>query len=220
MRRSKHGWMRLGVVLGLTCMGTIVHASAAKEDRWVAGHLFGGGWLSDTKLGLYDWDTSARPAFGAEFAAGWKRMGFGIRFISGHNEQRTQNPVVFYSTRVHMRAVELTAPVRLFDLGGFELSGSGSFGRMWLSYDPDQLEIPIVDSEPLRVDLDPIETWTMSVGGAVSHAVVGPIDVGLSARHRWFELDTAHRVGDGIAYQSQRFGQWEIQLETGWTVDL
>lgn len=210
----------LAFVLALTTMGTIVYASPVRTGAWASGHLFGGKTQTDPKLARFDWDTGARPAFGADFAAGWKRMGFGVRFISGQNEQRTENPLVSYSARVRSRTFELTAPVRLLDLFGFGISGCGSLGRMWLSYDPDHVEIPVANAEPLRVDLDPIDTWTASVGGSIQHAISGPFEVGMSARHRWFELDTAHRVGDGVAYESQRFGQWEAQVEVGWIVDL
>ena len=210
----------LGTMLALTCTGTIVHASSAPTGWWAAGHLFGGGVRTDPKLQRFDWTGGVRPTFGAEFAVGWNRMGFGLRVLSAQDEQQTENPLVSYSARVRTRTWELTAPVRLLDRFGFALSGAGSLGRMRLSYDPSHIEIPVLDSEPLRVDFDPIETWTYSVGATVARTVSGPIDVGLSARHRWFDLETAHRAGDAIVHRSERFGQWEAQLRAGWIVAL
>ena len=191
----------LMLMLALTCMGTNVHASPVETGGWIAGHLFGGGARTDPKLQGFDWTTGVKPTFGAEVAVGWNRMGFGLRVISAQNEQQTENPLVSYSARVRARTWEATAPVRLLERFGFALSGSGSFGRMRLSYDPGHIEIPILDSEPLRVDFDPIDT-------------------GLSVRHRWFELEAAHRVGNEIAYGSERFGQWEAQIEAGWIIAL
>ena len=210
----------LMLMLALTCMGTNVHASPVETGGWIAGHLFGGGARTDPKLQGFDWTTGVKPTFGAEVAAGWNRMGFGLRVISAQNEQQTENPLVSYSARVRARTWEATAPVRLLERFGFALSGSGSFGRMRLSYDPGHIEIPILDSEPLRVDFDPIDTWTYSIGGTIAHTVSGPIEVGLSVRHRWFELEAAHRVGNEIAYGSERFGQWEAQIEAGWIIAL
>ncbi|MEZ4654025.1 MAG: hypothetical protein R3E12_10700 [Candidatus Eisenbacteria bacterium] len=201
-------------------MATPAHAAPAILGAWSSGHVFGGGIQTDSDLTHYDWDARTHPAYGGELALGWRYVGIGARYVSGENEQRTENPLVSYAATVRSRTVEAIVPVRVLRLWGFGLTGCGSLGRMWLTYDPDRVEIPVAGSDPLIVELSPIETWTVSAGGAIRHGLAGPLDVGLSARRRWFELDTAHRVGEDIAYEKQSFGQWEVQIEVGWEVGL
>jgi hypothetical protein len=195
-------------------------AAPGFSGPWNSLHVFGGATHPDPRLAGYHWDVGARPVFGAELAFGWDRLGIGARYVSARNEQGVSNPLVSYAVEVETRTLEVIAPVRLLDLGGLRISGCAGAGRLHLSYEPDRIVVPAGDGEPLRIDLASVDTWTGSLGGALRHAIVGPMEVGISARHRWFELDTAHRAGEEIVYEKESFGQWEIQLEAGWRIGL
>ena len=177
---------------------------------WLSLGLLAGTTQIDQRLADYQWDTTLRPAWGAEALAGTHRLAVGAR-IWRTESQQTLDPTTGDDARVGASTAELVGRVRLSDWLGFGLWSDASGGWMRLSYNPDQMTID-AGGTPVTVQLAPIDTWTAGLSLALERSLPGGWNAGLEAGHRWYELEAVHRNGSTIESRSERFGDWTARL--------
>jgi hypothetical protein len=96
---------------------------------------------------------------------------------------------------------------------GLETMVFGSFGRVRLSYSPDQLALDIEGvSEPVMVNFDPVTEWILGLGAGVERNFVHGLAVGMELERSTFSLDTMHRSGTSIVADRESFKNWNLRF--------
>ena len=191
----------------------------AGEVWWLAAGPAAGALSLDPHLADYRWDTTPAGTFGVQALTGRGWLAGGLRWWRSRTTQGTGLVAASTEPTVTLDGLELTAQARLVTVAGIELWGGGQVGRLHLRYAPDEL---IVDTGgvPLTVALDPIGEWTVGLGAELRHRVGSRVDVALQAEWSSFALDTAHRRGDEIVTERERFYNWSARLLVAWSWNL
>jgi hypothetical protein len=187
---------------------------AAGRGAWLSLGLLAGSMLSDPRLADYQWDTSPRPAWGAQALLGRGRLAAGARLWRTRTSQRLDLPGVAVEPTVGLTSFELVGMGRLAGLGGGELLLTAGVGRLHLAYDPDQISIPTPGlGPPIVVPFAAVDAWTGG-GGLAFRRPLGPRwRLGLGVDREFFKLDTARRSGAAVVYQRESLGDWSARLE-------
>ena len=191
-----------------------VAVRAAGGGLWWSVGLLAGSTLSDPKLSDYQWDTSPRPAWGAQVLMGGGRLAAGGRLWRTQTTQRVDVPGATVVPRVGLTSAEFVGLGRLGAIGGTEVLLTGAVGWLHLGYAPEQMTIPVSGPGiPIIVQFSPVDMWTGG-GGLAARRALGPHwSLGLGVDHEFFALDTAHRSGAGIVYGRESLGDWSARLE-------
>ena len=212
--------MRRSLLLVLLCLGwggVVAFASATKAyavspGRFSVG-VSGGLLLPDADLADYRWDRTPTSTWGIEGMAGLGNWEAGLRLRGWRTNQETGIPGTSASPDVRLWSPELVAGRKLVALGGTELWGRAHVGRVFVSYDPDELTLTLPDdTEPLTVRFSDVDDW--GFGGEVSlRKTLGEVwDVSGGLEHRVFMLNTVHRAGEAVEEERRAFGQWTFTL--------
>jgi opacity protein-like surface antigen len=187
-------------------------ASPARGTAWLSVGLLAGGMLADSRLADYQWDTSPRPAWGAQALAGRGPLACGARLWSAQTTQRIDLPGSSVEPRVRLTSVELVGMGRVATLGSSEILISGDVGRLHLGYDPDQITLP-GPGIPIIVQFSAVDEWTGGGGVGVRRGFGPRWSLALGVEHDFFGLDTAHRSGAAVVYGRESLGDWSAHLE-------
>lgn len=179
--------------------------------------LLAGSVLPDRALSDYQWDTTARPTWGAQVLAGLGPLDAGVRMLTAETTQDLGISGV-ETPKAQWTTWEFVGQVRLVEVWGTALHAIGSVGQMRLRYTPDRLSFdPGGGSPPVEVELQPVDEWIGGGGVAVKRGITRHWTVGLELDHRVFSMDTAHRNGSAIEYRRESFREWNGRLELAWT---
>jgi hypothetical protein len=186
----------------------------ARGPAWFALGLLAGGTLPDSKLADYQWNTSARPSWGAEALAGRGPLSLGARLWSTQTTQQIDLPGASVEPQVRLTRVELVGMGRVATLAGTGLLLSGDLGRLHIGYHPDQVTIPVAGpGVPIVAQFSAIDEWTGGGGVAIQRGLGARWILGLGVEHDFFGLDTAHRSGAAVVYGRESLGDWSAHLE-------
>lgn len=181
--------------------------------RWVTLGVLGGATQPDRKLADYQWDVTARAAWGARAVAGAERLAAGIRLWSSHASQRLGGSGAAGDPDVRLTSWELVGQGRVARLWGVQVWVVAGAGLVRLGYRPDRVSIASGSGGETVVELEPVTTWTASGGLAATRPLAPAWSAGVEVDHRLFELGAAHRSGDAIVTRRERFGDWSARLE-------
>ena len=184
----------------------------ARGTAWLSVGLLAGGMLADSRLADYQWDTSLRPAFGAQALAGRGPLQLGARLWSAQTTQRIDLPGSTAEPRVRLTTVELVGMGRVATLGSSEILISGEVGRLHLGYHPDQVTIP-GPGIPIVAQFSALDEWTGGGGVGMRRGWGSRWSLALGVQHDFFGLDTAHRSGAAVVYGRESLGDWNAHLE-------
>ena len=166
---------------------------------------------SDRRLADYQWDVSARSAWGLQAFAGAGRFGAGLRAWTHPARQHLELDSTT-DPRVRITRLDLVARARLASRWGVALDALASVGRMHLAYTPDHVQVPS-GGAPVEVALRPIDAWTLGGGLALRRPITGSWAAGLELDTATFGMDTAHRNGEDTEYRHERFQDWNARIE-------
>jgi hypothetical protein len=181
---------------------------------WLSLGLLAGSVLSDPRLANYQWDTSPRPAWGAQALLGRGGLAAGARLWRTQTTQRIDLPGATVEPTVGLTSLELVGMGRLAAIAGAEILLTADVGRLHLGFDPDQISIPTSGpGSPIVVPFAPVNEWTGGAGLAFRRRLGPGWSLGLGVDREFFGLDTAHRSGAAVVYQRESLGDWSARLE-------
>jgi len=187
------------------------HERAASPNRFAVG-IQSGATFFDPHLADYQWDTAPRTAWGAQAIAQRGRFGLGLRVWRARTTQRLDldgaaNPAVRSTT------VDLVGRGRITSRWGTDLEAVAAVGRIHLGYAPDRISIPSGSGAPIVVALSPIDAWSSGGGLALRHAIARAMSATLELDTQAFGMATAHRSGDTVIVEQERFREWSARFE-------
>jgi hypothetical protein len=203
--------LRIGApVLALACLAAPAGA-ALPRPSWSLG-VSAGTTRFDQHLADYQWDLSARPAWGAQAGASLGRFGLALRGSVSEASQHVDAAASVTDPAVKVTTFDLAGEMEVVRPLGFALLARASGGRVALTYSPDQVEIP-TGSGTATVDLAPVHAWSWGGGAAVRREVGARWTATLAVERQAFSFDTAHRTGSTVTFASEAFGNWNGRLE-------
>ena len=195
-------------LLALICLAPAARA-AGLPPVWSLG-ISGGTTRFDTHLADYQWNLSARPAWGVQAGASLGRMGLALRTSTSsatqHVDASVPDPVVRVTTLDLAGEFEAWRPL------GFALLARASGGRVALTYSPDHAELA-TGSGTTSVELAPVHAWSWGVGAAVRRELASRWSATLAFERQAFAFDTAHRTGSTVTLAKETFGNWNGRFE-------
>jgi hypothetical protein len=212
--------VRIGAVTGaawlLLCGSSSAPADAA--SRWLAVGADAGLARYDSKLADYQWDVSARGAWGMETVAGLGPFALGAR-VAGNSTTQVLGIDGVPDPSVSATRYGLVARYRLVSVLGTDLALSANGGRQHLAYHPSEITLsPGGGAPPVTVDLKPLNSWIGGGGVALRRALVGPWSLTAGFEHDWFALDTAHSAGGTVVTGRETFGMWDLHAGVSWLI--
>lgn len=205
--------LRIGApVLALACLVLPAPAGAAlPHPSWSLG-VSAGTTRFDEHLADYQWDLSARPAWGAQAGASLGRFGLALRGSVSGASQHVDAAASVTDPAVKVTTFDLAGEMEVVRPLGFALLARASGGRTALTYSPDQVEVP-TGSGTATVDLAPVHAWSWGGGAAVRREVGPRWTATLAVERQAFSFDTAHRTGSSVTFAREAFGNWNGRLE-------
>lgn len=198
--------------------GTVASPAPASPSTgtWVLLGVLTGSAKPDDHLADYQWDTSAQLAYGGRAMLGRGPFAVGIGTWRTATTQSTGFAGAGNNPTVHATSWELLGEGRLLTVWGLDLLASASAGWLHLGYEPDEMSIDPGTGTPVVVKFEAVNEWIGGGGLGLRHRLGSNWALGLSAEHRWFGLDTAHRNGSVIVEQRETFGEWSARVEMAW----
>ena len=211
-------WLLAGAVAAHAQPGITPSPTTAPDDPprgaevWFSIGLVGGITQLSRSLADYQWNTTARPSWGAQALAGGERCSGGARLWSTHTRQDLGD--VAAASSVQVTSGELLGECRLGRARGTEILGRASGGWLHVGYHPDQVTFqPSGGGGSIVVDLAPIDTWTAG-GGLGLRRPLGPRwSVGMAFEARAFGMETARSVGGTVEVGRETFRDWSARVE-------
>lgn len=200
-----------GVALALPATGV-----ASQPEAWLEAGPALGGLVLDEGLADYRWDTRPASQWGARVLAGRGPLALGVAAWRAGTTQETGLPGEAPPLAVTVSAVALVGLVRVATPLGCEMRLGGQAGRLHAGWEPGSLKVDTGAGEPVDVVFADIDEWlvgaTAEIQRGIGHGMVAAVQADWSS----FALDTAHRRGDGIVEQRERFGAWSARVQVGW----
>lgn len=214
------GATRLGAGAIAVCVSlhfaTTAHAGdGATPWRIGVGPMIGG-LAFDPTLDNYRWDVSPSLQTGAQAMLYHGRFATGARGWVSSTTQASGIPGETQAPHVRLAGVEWVGEGRIVSYRGVQLWGAVHGGRLFLTYDPDQLTFDAGVGTPITVAFDSISEWDYGFGLEIRGDLTAQLALALQAEHTSFSLDTAHRNGDEIVESRERFDQWSLRLQASW----
>jgi hypothetical protein len=212
--------LALGACVQIATLDT-ARADTVDASRWsIAAGAAVGGLLLDPSLDDYRWDVTPALQTGVQVTLFRDRFATGARAWMSHTSQASGIPGQTQAPRVTVAAIEWVGQGRLVSYRGVELWGMVHGGRLFLSYDPDQMTFDAGVGTPVTVAFDSISEWDYGFGAEIRRRLTAQLALALQAERTSFSLDTAHRSGDEIVESRERFDQWSLRVQAAWLWDL
>lgn len=207
---------RLGLAGALALAGTPAGIAAPGSGPWLEAGAALGGLALDEDLADYRWDTSPATQWGARVLAGRGPFALGLGAWRSGTTQDTGLPGEVPPLAVSVSAVALTGLVRVATPLGWELRLGGQAGRLHAGWEPASLKVDTGAGEPVDVVFEDIDEWLVGVTAEVQRELGRGLVAVAQADWSSFSLETAHRRGDAIVEQRERFGAWSARVQVGW----
>jgi hypothetical protein len=183
-------------------------ATPAESRPWSAGVAVGVA-TTDPHLGDYQWEVQPRIAIAGTV---WRRTelaDLGVRVTGAATHQRLAGEIP--DPRVTQWSAEAVLRRPVLARGGFALHALASGGWTRFAWSPDAATFPTIGG-PVTAAFPPIVEWSGGLGVAMTQETAGPWRVELELDHRIHPLDTAHRAGDAVVRDRERFGSWGARV--------
>lgn len=216
MRRT---WLALGALLiALTLGATRAEATEGWRLDLGAGVT---AMVYDDGLADFRWDVRPHSALTARALALRERWAMGLILRATSTSQATGLAGAPDSPRVSLNSIELQAAYRLLEWRRVQLWTQAQGGRLMMRYSPEHLAVsPLGGSNPVEVDLAPIDEWTGGLSAALRREFFGTMALSAQLGYWTFALDTSHRRGSGIVQERRGFSNWSVGLSASWLLDL
>lgn len=213
----------LGLVLGCVPAGLAATSAIAGSGPglWGSIGLNLGATQPDGTLSKYRWDTDRQRLVGVRAMLGLGRFAVGARYSMSSTDQGLGVLGADSRPDVDLKSYEAVVQVDLISWLGCRLSASGTYGDTRISYDPDVVALDLFGSgDPTVIELRPIESQTAGYGLGLRRNVLPGVGVGVQVDRSFFEMATAHRSGEVILIEEERFWQWNARAELAWTIGV
>jgi hypothetical protein len=172
----------------------------------------GGTTRFDTHLADYQWNLSARPAWGAQAGASLGRFGLALRASVSGATQHVDAAASVTDPAVNVTTYDLAGEVEVVRPLGFALLARATGGRVALTYSPDRVELD-TGGGTTTVALAPVHAWSWGGGAAVRREIAPRWTATLAVERQAFAFDTAHRTGSSVTVAREAFGNWNGRFE-------
>lgn len=190
--------------------------AATRTSAWIeAGPALGGLGL-DRDLARYRWDTRASTQWGGRVLAGRGPLALGLGAWRSGTTQGTGLTDGTPPLAVSLTTVALVGLARVATPFGCELRLGGQAGRLHASWDPGNLAVAMDGGAKVDVAFADIDEWCVGVNVEIQRELGRGLAASLLGEWTGFSLDTAHRRGDEIAQERERFGTWAARMQLAW----
>ena len=204
-------WMKALVVMAVAALsGPVMAETWDLEIGPLAGATSFDAGLSD-----YRWDTTPRFESGLETTMGQGRWRAGLRFLRSQTTQGTGLELGTADPTVRATNGALLGRVLAAQPAGIGIWVTAHAGWLHLGYTPDQ-----VSFDSVTVNFEPVDELALGGGLALRRTLGNSWALALSGEASTFALDTAHRQGDEIVFQRDRFWNWSARLAVTWRISL
>lgn len=204
------------LLAGLLAGGAGPGRAAARTPAWVeAGPALGGLGL-DRDLARYRWDTGPATQWGGRVLAGRGPLALGLGAWRSGTTQETGLTDGTPPLAVSLSTVALVGLARVATPFGCEVRLGVQAGRLHASWDPGSLSVTTGGGAKIDVAFEDIDEWCYGANVEVQRDLGRGLAAALQGEWTRFALDTAHRSGDAIEQERERFGTWAVRLQMAW----
>lgn len=190
----------------------VVTAGTPVGAATLAVGLSGGVTRADAARGTWRWDLAPHAAWGAQATLGVGRVAWGARVERVGARQSLGLPAPAPATlAVRGDVVEAIARLDVARFAGVVAVASVAAGRTRWSWSPG---VVAVDTGTGSVDVafTPVSAPGWALGGGLTLPLPG-WTLGAFAERRFTRMDSAHRAGEGVALDTETFGDWNARFE-------
>ncbi len=205
----------LALVCGIAPAAVPARA-VAQTNIWVAAGPAVGGLGLDEDLANYRWDTRPSAQWGGRVLAGRGPFAVGLCAWRAGTSQGTGLPGVEAEPQVALSALSAVGMVRVATPLGCEVWFGGQAGRLRASWEPGELVVATGGGAPVTVDFDDVDEWCLGFSAEVQRRLGRGLVVAVQAERSTFALETAHRRGDVIERDRDRFSLWSARVQLAW----
>lgn len=205
----------LALAGGLTALCAPARA-ASRSPVWIEAGPAMGGISLDADLAGYRWDTRPAAQWGGRVLAGRGPFALGLGAWRAGTTQGTGLAGDVAPLDVTLTTVTALALVRVAAPLGCELRLGGEAGRLRASWDPGTLAVDTGGGAMVEVAFDDVDEWCVGVTAEVQRDLGRGLAATVQADWSSFALDTAHRRGDEIVLERERFGAWAARVQLAW----
>jgi hypothetical protein len=222
MTFDARGGARLGTAAALSAaaaMSIVCGSARGAEAPSLHTAALAGAFVPDNTLERYRWDVRPLPLIGVETRL--ETRGFGVGACLWRTETTQASGMLGESrpVTVNVTSWSLLGERRVFTLAGVRVGARLCAGRIHLRYDPDRVAFePFGSGEAIVVDYEPVDEWILGGGVAIGRPIGEKLSLGLEIEHLVFAMETAHRNGEVIDVQRERFGNWGAHILISWRI--
>lgn len=213
---SARGRVACLVIAGGLAAAGCPGAAVARPPAWVeAGPALGGLGL-DRDLARYRWETGPAAQWGGRVLAGRGPLALGLGAWRSGTTQDTGLTDGTPPLAVSLSTVALVGLARVATPFGCEVRLGGQAGRLHASWDPGTLAVATGGGAKVDVVFEDIDEWCYGANVEVQRDLGRGLAATLQGEWTRFSLDAAHRSGDAIVQERERFGAWAVRLQMAW----
>ncbi|MBK8167715.1 MAG: hypothetical protein IPK64_17350 [bacterium] len=214
---ARNAVLSLAAALAAALAATLAAARVeARTGLWFEAGPALGGIALDADLADYRWDTGASTLWGGRVLAGRGPFALGLSGWRSGTTQDTGLPGDPAPLAVSVSALSLTGLVRVARPLGCELRLGGQAGRLHAGWEPGSLVVDTGQGAPVEVVFADIDEWCVGLVAEIQRDLGRGLVTTVQADWSSFALDTAHRRGDEIVQERERFSAWAARVQVGW----
>lgn len=205
----------LALVCGIAPATTPARA-VAQVEAWVAAGPSAGGLGLDEDLADYRWDTRPATQWGGRVLAGRGPFAVGLCAWRAGTSQGTGLPEVDDEPQVALSTLSAVGLVRVASPLGCEVWLGGQAGRLHASWEPGELVVATGGGAPVTVAFEDVDELCLGFTAEVQRRLGRGLVAAVQAERSTFALETAHRRGDVIELDRDRFSTWSARVQLAW----
>lgn len=187
-------------------------SAAPARAATLALGVTGGLTRADAAREPWQWDMAPHAAWGLQATAGFGRVALGARFERVQSRQSLGLPSPApASLAVRGDAFEALARFDVLRIAGVDAVASVAAGRTRWNWTPDVVAVD-TGAGVVEVAFTPVSAPGWALGGGVTRSF-GAWTIGAFGERRYTRMDSAHRAGDGVALDTETFGDWNARIE-------
>jgi len=209
-------WVDVVVCVVAFVLAALPGRGLAQSSTWVAVGPTAGSLGLDEDLADYRWDTQPAAQLGARVLAGRGPFALGLCAWRAETTQGTGLPAVATEPRVALSTLAAVGLVRVASPLGCGLWVGGQAGRLHAGWEPGELAVDTGAGAPVTVAFRDVDEWCFGLSAELQRPLGRDLVVAVQGERSAFALDTAHRQGETIDNDRDRFTTWSVRLQLAW----